>query len=82
MSEVYELGAHENMTVEEALTLCLREAQDSDEDEDDIDTIIISYYPDGDLRIRSSHMTNETANWILDKAKIHVMDVKQKGDDL
>ncbi len=67
-AELYELGANENMSVEEALTLCLREAQHGD-----IDDVLIICSSDDGTRIRSSRISRANANWLIDQAKLHTL---------
>lgn len=68
MTEVISLGAHERMTPEEALAVSSRENWDH---------ILIIGFQDGEehLSIRSSAMTREFANWIIDHAKRHALGV-------
>lgn len=65
MADVVLLGPHTRMTVNEALEYVRREGL--------TDVMIIGYDHDGDLMIRSSRMSRETANWMIDRAKLHVM---------
>lgn len=66
---VIELGAHERMTPEEALAKCSREEWEQ--------VIIIGFHRDHNgLIVRSSHMSLEAALWIIENAKLHVMDVR------
>jgi TATA-box binding protein (TBP) (component of TFIID and TFIIIB) len=64
-ANVVELGAHVNMTPEQALRLVLRE-QPTD--------VLILTYQDGELVIRSSKMTRADALWMLENAKLHALD--------
>ena len=72
MTKLVQLQPHERMTVKEALTQSLREAELNDL----TDVVIIGYDSEGDLVIRNSHMTKGEANWLLDKAKMHALNIK------
>lgn len=63
MGEVHELGAHENMTVRDALELSLRQVSKFQ------CVMVIGFDRDGDLMCRSSAMERAAANWLLDSAK-------------
>lgn len=64
--KVIHLGPHDNMTPEQALAVAAREPWD--------DVMIIGFFKDdGEVCIRSSHMTREFANWIIDHAKLQIM---------
>lgn len=63
-SVIVELGAHENMSPEEALAIASREAWD--------DVAIIGYQ-DNELVCRSSRMSRAEALWLIEMAKLHVM---------
>ncbi len=65
------LPAHENMTVEEALSMALNENRAGET----TDVLILSYTNDGVLRIRSSNMSRAEANWMLDQAKQDTLDI-------
>lgn len=39
----------------------------------DFTEVIIIGYENGDMIVRSSSMTHESANWLLDKAKMHAL---------
>lgn len=56
-----ELGAHERMTPSEALGLTLRE--------EPLEVLVLFMDHEGDLGIRSSHMSNKDALWLLEMAK-------------
>lgn len=64
---VIELGAHDRMTPEQVLALCVREQWEK--------VIICGYHKDDNtLVVRSSHMTRETAFWIAEHLKLHALD--------
>lgn len=64
---VVDLGPHERMTPAEALATASREEWDN--------VFICGFHADsGELVIRSSHMSREFALWIVEHAKLHVMD--------
>lgn len=63
-AQVFQLNAHENMTPEEALAYSARENWS--------DVIIIGYQ-NGELTVRSSHMTRAESLWIIEHGKLHVM---------
>ena len=65
MSEIIQLNAHTNMTVEECLEYCRLE-QDSYQD-----VMVLSYNQDNELVVRSSHMSRKDALWILMAAVDH-----------
>lgn len=63
---VVELGAHGNMTPEQALASASREKWEN--------VVIVGFQADnGDLVVRSSHMPREFALWIIEHAKLHAM---------
>lgn len=65
--EVVDLGAHENMTVPEALAVATRKPWEN---------VIVLGYAEGSngLVVVSSHMPRETALWLIEHAKLHVLD--------
>jgi hypothetical protein len=67
MGEVIELGAHENMKPAEALSIAAREEWEH---------VLIIGFQKGDehLSIRSSHMNNAMALWIVKLAEKQVFD--------
>lgn len=67
--KVIELGAHANMTPQEALTLAAREEWTN--------VIIAGYHKDdrGKMILRSSAMPRQDALWILEHAKLVAMGV-------
>lgn len=69
---VHAFGAHERMSVDECLEFCRRNAAEYQ------DVIVIGYNHDNDLVVRSSHMSRECANFMLDFAKMHAL--KMLGD--
>jgi len=65
---VIELGPHANLTPEQALAVCTREEWTN--------VIIIGFQPNSDtIVVRSSVMTREFANWIIDHAKVWALDL-------
>jgi hypothetical protein len=66
-STVVDLGPHERMTPEQALSSASREAWEN--------VLICGFHVDsGEIIVRSSHMTREFALWIIEHAKLHAMD--------
>lgn len=65
-AEVVELGAHERMTVADALGLTLREAPS--------EVMIIFVDAEGELGIRTSGMANKDALWNLEVAKSMIIE--------
>lgn len=65
MADLVQLPAHENMTVQECLEMSAREHADLD------DVIVAGYNKDGELVIRSSHMSRKDAAWLLMAALDH-----------
>ncbi len=66
-AEIVDLGPHERMTVDEALASAAREPWEN--------VLIIGFHvDDGSLVVRSSHMSREFALWIIEHAKLHIMD--------
>lgn len=64
---VVELGPHARMTPEEALAEASREPWEN--------VMIVGFHKDhGPIVVRSSHMTREVALWIIEHAKLHVLD--------
>lgn len=68
-SKLIELGPHSKMTPHEALAFCQREEWSH--------VLIIGFHAtgEGSLIMRSSHVSREFANWILDHAKLKIMDI-------
>lgn len=66
MAEIFDLGANDNMTPEQALAVAQRKPWER--------VIIIGFTTDSEgLVSYSSHMPRETALWIIEHAKLHVM---------
>lgn len=65
-AEVVELGAHERMTVADALGLTLRESPS--------EVMIIFVDAEGELGIRTSGMANKDALWNLEVAKSMIIE--------
>ena len=66
---IMELGFHVNMTVVEVLEVLLRKARCGEI----MSIVCAGEYADADLMAVSSKMTRSEANWILDRAKLHVL---------
>lgn len=64
-ADVFQLGAHENMTPEQALSHCLMEKLKG--------VIIIGYDSDGEFVVRSSHMDRKEALWLIELARHHIL---------
>jgi hypothetical protein len=66
-ADVVDLGAHSNMTPAEAMAVAERRPWEK--------IIIIGFTEDSKGVVYfSSHMQRETALWIIEHAKLHVMD--------
>ncbi len=66
-SKVVELGANSNLTPEGAIAITSRESWH--------DVIILGYHKgDEKLVVRSSKMSRAEALWLIEHAKLHVMD--------
>lgn len=65
MADVIQLNAHTNMTVEECIEYCRLEQGDYQ------DVMVLSYDQDGELVVRSSHMSRKNALWMLMEAVDH-----------
>jgi len=65
-AKVVELGAHERMSVADALGLTLREGPS--------EVMIIFVDVEGDLGIRTSGMSNKDALWNLEVAKTLILE--------
>lgn len=63
---VTELGPHTKMTPEQVLAYASRCQWEK--------IIITGYYLDGEFATLSSQMTRETANWLCDNMKLHILD--------
>jgi len=65
-AEIVQLNAHDSMTVEEALSQCLREG-------DSYENVIIlaTDKETGKTIVRSSGMERATAAWLCDEGKFH-----------
>ena len=59
MTDIIQLGPHENMTPQECLALCKRASSDYTE------VIVIGYDLAGDFVSRSSAMSRKDALWLL-----------------
>lgn len=67
MADIVELGPHTRMSVEEVFAVAAREPWET--------VMVIGFHKDeGDLKVRSSHMSREQALWIIEHAKLHAMD--------
>jgi hypothetical protein len=67
MAKVFQLAPHEKMTPEQTLAFCARECWK--------DILIIGFQNDADgVVIRSSDMSRELANWLVDHAKKYCLD--------
>ena len=66
MGDVYQLGAHERMSVEEALAQALREANTYERV-----LIVATNSEEKNLVIRSSAMSREEAAWLAKSAELH-----------
>lgn len=64
MGTLIELGAHERMTVSEALELVKRE--------DPKEVLIIFTDHEDNLGVRSSEISNKDALWLLEMAKMNL----------
>lgn len=73
MTEVIQLGAHSKMTVEECLDYCCLEKDKYQS------VMVLSFDEDGDLLVRSSHMSRKDALWMLMEAVDHARG-KTSGD--
>ena len=66
MNKVVELGAHENMEPEQALSFCLREKWDE---------VLIIGLQEGQIVIRSSKMDRKDALWLSKQVELHALDL-------
>lgn len=64
MEDVIELGAHQNMSPEQALSFCLRENWDE---------VLIVGIQDGQIAIRSSKMTCRDALYLAKQVELHAL---------
>lgn len=46
--------------------------------EDVKDVVCIGYYSDGTFLLKSSAMSRQAANWLLDNGKLHVLSVERE----
>lgn len=68
-NKVVELNPHERMTPEEALAKCSREEWDK--------IVIVGFHHgNNELIVRSSHISRETALWIIEHTRMHVLGLK------
>jgi hypothetical protein len=66
MADIIDLGPHERMNAEEVLSTAAREPWES--------VIVCGFHRDGDdLVMRSSNMSRETALWIAEHLKLHIL---------
>jgi hypothetical protein len=67
-AEIVNLGPHDRMTPQELFTVVQREPWEK--------VIVVGFHEggDGSLVMRSSHMSREFALWIIEHAKLHVLD--------
>ena len=71
LDNIVELGPNTNMTVEQALGYTVREATDGWLKE----VLIVGINEENKLVIRSSGMSRERSNFLLDRAKLHSLSV-------
>jgi len=64
MKKVVELGAHENMKPEQALSFCLRENWDE---------VLIIGLQEGQIAIRSSKMDCRDALWLAKQVELNAL---------
>lgn len=73
-AEVVELGGHSNMTVQETIELVKRHNPKE---------LLVLYYDEDDIfNLKSSHMGNRDALWLIEKAKQIILDVDFADEDL
>lgn len=66
-ADIVNLGPHDRMTPAELFASVQREPWET--------AMVIGFHEDdGSIVVRSSHMTREFALWIVEHAKLHVMD--------
>jgi hypothetical protein len=65
MSNVARLPASDHMTVEQALDYTKKDGL--------TEVLIIGHDADGDLIIRSSHLSRKDALWLLEQGKLHTL---------
>jgi hypothetical protein len=70
MGEILQLNPHVNMTVDECLQYAARNSEEYQ------DVIVIGYDLDGQVMIRSSHMTRAEAAFLLMKALDHAKGIE------
>ncbi len=68
MSNIINLVPMSSSSVKDALDAAL-------EDVNKLDSIIIIGYEDDYLYVRSSNMDRKTALWMLEKARLHALDI-------
>jgi len=66
MAQIIELGAHERMTVEEALQLTLREKP--------TEVLVLFFDAEDDFGLRSSIMSRKDALWLIELARQEIME--------
>ena len=76
MSNVTRLPPSTTMSVRQALDFVSGEHEDKPYES----VLIILEDEDGDLIIRSSELKRNQANWLVDMAKLHVLDVARSGE--
>lgn len=69
MTNVVQLPATETLTIEQALSLSLKEAQAGDFTE----VLVIATNASGQLTVRSSRMSDRDALWLLKKAELYAL---------
>lgn len=65
-AKIIDLGAHERMTPEETV-VCAGRANLSE-------IVVCGFNSDNGLVVMSSHMSRELALWLIEHAKLHIMD--------
>lgn len=70
-ADIIELGAHERMKPEEVEALVEREGHQ--------EMIVLFYDANGDFGLRSSGMSNKDALWLIEEAKLRIMNAASLG---
>jgi len=65
VAEIIELGAHERMTPEEALSLTIREQPK--------EVLVLFFDAEDDFGLRSSNMSRKDALWLIELARQEIL---------
>lgn len=69
VNNLHTLPPRDDMTVEQVLAHCMNEAKSGML----VSALVVGLNEDGRLIIRTSEMSRETANWLMDQGKLNAL---------